>query len=372
MNQNLRRFIILFGIIMSLIMTFILYNFVGAITLGIFIYYATRPIYKRLVNRGVNKSISAALSPIIFIIPIFILVLYTIRIITVEARAIVIQTGGSIFSFIDEEQFEEILKNNEELSILLPQIESVEQLTIENILSIIQNVDSNVFESVIDSGLQFGLAAFSSLSGIFFTLLIAFSLCFYLLRDGHILREKLYSITNYDKHMTKYCQVLDKDLEVVFFGNILLAIFTGVLGVISFTLITVLVPGGNILAYPALIGVLCGITSLIPVIGMKLVYWPVTAIIMAIGLIESGVSGLLFPIVFFIVGFIIVDTIPDFIARPYISSRGGIATSVIFFSYIFGPLTFGWYGLFLGPLIFVIVYEFINIFLPKITRDISI
>jgi len=344
------------------------YNFIGAFVLGIFIYYSTRPVYKKLIQYDINKTVSAIIAPVLFIIPVLILLIYTLRIVTIEVRSLVIQAGDSLFSFIDEEQIEEFIDRGE-LDIISP--DTFFQNPIE-IIQVIQDIDTNILESYFDSIMQLGVVLFSSLSGLFFTLLIAFSLAFYLLRDGHIIRNKIYKFVNYDATITKYIKKLDNDLEIVFFGNILLAIFTGIIGAISFTILTIVFPGGNILAYPALIGILCGVTSLIPVIGMKLVYIPVTATITAIGFIESGAAGLLFPVAFFVVALVIVDSIPDFIARPYISSRGGISTGVIFFSYILGPLTFGWYGLFLGPLIFVILYEFVEIVLPKIMLEFNI
>jgi len=309
MNKSLRRLMVLFGLVTSGVLFYMFYNFIGAITLGIFIYYSTRPVYKKLVKRNTNKTLSAALAPSVFILPVLVLLVYTLRIVTVEARALFIQAGDSLFSFVDQDFIEEFIEG-EELGMIFPELNSLQNLTPTEIRNILQNIDSNAFESFLDSGLQLSLTIFSSLSGIFFTFLIAFSLAFYLLRDGHVFPRKIYSFTDYDATVTEYMNKLDKDLEVVFFGNILLAIFAGVVGAISFTLLTTFFPGGNILAYPALIGILCGATSLIPVIGMKLVYIPVTAIITAIGVIDNGLSGLLFPVVFFLVAFIIVDTIP--------------------------------------------------------------
>ncbi len=365
MNKSLRNITILFGLITSIILIYMMYNFVSAFVLGIFIYYSTRPLYNKLIEKDINKTISAIIAPVLFIIPVLILLIYTLRVVTVEVRSLVIQAGDSLFSFVDAEQIEEFI-DIEEIDIIYP--ETLLHNPVE-IIQIIQSIDTSDLESYFDSILQFGVVLFSSLSELFFTLLIAFSLTFYLLRDGYILRKKLHKFVNYDKTITKYIKTVDKDLEIVFFGNILLAIFIGIIGSVSFTVLTLFFPGGNILAYPALIGILCGVTSLIPVVGMKLVYIPVTAVITAIGLIENGFVGLLFPVTFFVVALVVVDSIPDFIARPYISSRGGISTGVIFFSYVLGPLTFGWYGLFLGPLIFVIIYEFVELILPKVLLD---
>lgn len=369
MNRNISHLFILTGLLLFISISFIFYNFIGPIVLGIFIYYCTRPFYKKMIEEDINKTVSAIIAPLLFIIPVFILIIYTLRIVFIELRGIIIQTGDSLLGSETNEYILQLI--NESEFELLPELNTLLDLQYITITNIIQNINTNTFESILDNAMKIGISSVSSLTELFFTFLIAFSLSFYLLKEGHKIRDLILKHTNYDDTITEFTTVIDSDLKIVFFGNILLALLTGLIGAISFTLLTIIIPGGNILTYPALIGILCGLTSLIPVVGMKLVYIPVTSIITAIGVIENGLSGLLFPVIFFIVALIIVDTIPDFVARPYISSRGGISTGIIFFSYIFGPLTFGWYGLFLGPLIFVIAYEYVLIVLPKLSINYS-
>lgn len=370
MSDKLRKILLLFSILVGGIIGYMFINFIGAISLGIFIYYSTRPVYDKLIEyEHINKTIAAFLAPLLFLIPVLFLIIYTFRIVTVEFRSLIIQTGDRFIDFMDEDTLQQLL--DEELTEFLPTAQVIRQFNIVEMIELLRNIDADAFESTLEFSIQVLFYTLSSLSDLFFIFFIAFSLSFYLLRDGEIIKNKILSLISYDKDLTEYLNAVDKDLEIVFFGNILLAILTAALGVIVFTLLSYFFPGGHILAYPALIGILCGVTSLIPVIGMKLVYWPVTFVLLGIGWFESGFpTGLFFPISFFVIAFVIIDTIPDLIARPYIGSRGGISTGILLFSYILGPLTFGWYGLFFGPLVFIIAYEFVNIILPKIMKDI--
>lgn len=371
MEKRLRHAFIAIGAILAVTVAYMLFNYIGALVTGVFVYYSTRPLYRRLCE-NIPPTIAAFIAPIVFLVPAVLLVVYTLRIITVEIRALAIRASDTIsptlLEFIDEERIEQLIGGDIPLQFPTPQ-ELQQQYTLSDIISMIRQADTELFESIIDAVMNLGVSTITSLSGLFFNGFIAFALAFYLLRDGHVLKEKLFQITDYNKHVIEYTQALDRDLKVVFFGNILLMIITGVLGAFAFVMVSVFVPGGYILSYPALIGFLCGVTSLIPVVGMKIVYFPVTATILGFSLAASGFpSGLLLPIVFLIIAFVIVDTIPDLIIRPYIGSRGGISTGLLLFAYILGPLTFGWYGLFLGPLVFVAFAEFVDIIIPQITN----
>ena len=114
-----------------------------------------------------------------------------------------------------------------------------------------------------------------------------------------------------------------------------------------------------------MLGILAGVASLIPIVGMKIIYVPTTLYLLLQGILSGGPNSLLLPIVFLIVSFLIVDCIPDLVIRPYISGKN-LHTGVIMFSYIFGPLMFGWYGIFLGPMIAILIFHFGGTILPNI------
>lgn len=373
MNSKVRILLLSMGATLLVGVLYMALNFIGALTLGIFIYYCTRPVYRFLRDNNVGKTISAIVAQLTFILPSIVLLAYTLQIVSFEIRAFAADASGTIGDVLqNQELIERILEQeglfgfniNDEIGI------SSEDTGIDGIRSLLGNINSDTIDSILNVSVSLVSDLISSISGLFFTLFIAFALSFYLQRDGEKIKSKVMTLLDYDRDLYEYLDRLDADLRVVFLGNIALALGTAVVGATSFYLITLLVPGGEVLKYPGLVGFLCGIASLIPVVGMKLVYFPLTAILLVVSVIRQPLpEALVFPVVFFVVAAIIVDTIPDLVARPYLGSLSGVSTSVLLFSYILGPLAFGWYGLFLGPLIFVSAYEFVLIILPLIVQE---
>ena len=199
-----------------------------------------------------------------------------------------------------------------------------------------------------------------------FDVVVAFTIAFYLLRDGGRLRSLL---ENYlDQHsaaldggrLDSYFDAIDADLETVFFGNILNALLIAVIGAVSYSALNLFAPAAFDIPYAVLVGILAGAGSLIPVVGMKIVYVPVIAYLG--GLAAMNGAGWDFVAAFAAVSVVVVDTIPDLALRPWVSG-GDLHLGTVMFAYIFGPLVFGWYGLFLGPLVLVLVVHFYDIVL---------
>lgn len=357
MNKQTLRAMYVFTGLVSIGVIYMLYNYIGAFVGSIFVYYSVRPVYRKLRTKGVNKSVAAVISPILFLIPVFILVLYTMRTLIVEIQSFGNRLSIHIGEFINIRAFDFLpatMMNQDSMELT----DFVSYAT-NNSQQIIESYP-NLFDTI--------LSAIFSLSDIFFNLFIICALTFYFLRDGDKIRETVLRLCNYDSVVTKYMNQIDEDFSVVFYGNILLAIIASGVGAIVFSFISSTFPGGDALFYPVLIGFLCGITSLIPIIGVKLVYIPVTIMLLINNwlIYDSTVQIILFPILFLLTAFIIVDTIPDLIGRPYLGSRGGVSTGILVLSYTLGPLTFGWYGLFLGPILFVLTYRYYGMILPKI------
>lgn len=155
---------------------------------------------------------------------------------------------------------------------------------------------------------------------------------------------------------------MDYNLEKIYFGNILNTLVTGTIGAVTYNLLNLVASGVVAIPVPTLLGVLTGIGSLVPVIGMKIVWIPVAVLLFATSLfVDPGTVW--FPVLFALVSAVLVDTIPDLVLRPFVSGRG-IHIGAVMLAYIFGPLLFGWYGIFLGPLLLVVVIEFGRIVFP--------
>ncbi len=98
---------------------------------------------------------------------------------------------------------------------------------------------------------------------------------------------------------------------------------------------------------------------------MKIVYLPV-AVLRAVSAVVTGqTAALAWVALFLVVTLVVVDTIPDFLIRPYVS---GDLTHVglLMFAYILGPIAFGFYGIFLGPMLLVLAAQFFRIIVPYI------
>jgi len=193
-----------------------------------------------------------------------------------------------------------------------------------------------------------------------------FAIAFYLLRDGGRFTTWAGTLVDDRGVLNRYAREVDESFDTVFYGNILNAIITGIIGAVVFSLLNVVAPSSVSIPYAALTGLLAGAASLIPVVGMKLVYVPMT-LYLGVLAVTSGEGGW-FVLLFAAVSFVLVDVIPDLLVRPYVSG-GKLHTGALMFAYILGPLIWGWYGIFLGPVILVLFTHFARVILPEVVND---
>jgi predicted PurR-regulated permease PerM len=329
------------GVALALFLSvvYVVYYFVGTFVFGLFIYYATRPAYERIQRHVDQRSLAAALSLVAVALPAIGLLVYTVAIavqelVTVEA-AEVDPLMRVVSPYVDLSQ------------------------VVEDPASLLANGNGEALASSLMATLDYLAFVGNGLLHLF----VMFALAFYFLRDGGRLTRWVLQFSDERGVTDAYLRAVDQDLESIFFGNILNAIATGVIGAISFSVLNVFAPAGLTIPYPALTGLLTGVASLIPIVGMKLVYVPVVGYLAARA-VSTG-TGYGWVVVVFAVALVVVDSIPDFFLRPYVSGRN-LHVGTVMFAYILGPLLFGWYGIFLGPLILVVVYHFARIVVPEL------
>lgn len=338
------------GLALLAAVLYVVYSFIGTFVFGIFIYYATRPVYERIRRRVRPASLAAAISLFALALPVLLLIIYT--------AAIGLQELARAF-----DRLQEIDAVPADLSGIWEQIQPyVGASTIaqrpEELLA-----DPNT-ELVRDVGLS--VLQYAGIIGIgLLHLFVMIAIAFYLLRDDHRLsRYVRRQFADDGGVFASYTRAVDRDFNSIFFGNILNALFTGTIAAASYNVLNLIAPPGLGVPYPTLIGLLAGAASLIPVVGMKLVYFPV-AVYLAVETAVADPELLLFPALFFGVSFVVVDTIPDLVLRPYVSGRD-LHVGLVMLAYILGPLLFGWYGIFLGPILLVLVVHFVRIVLPEL------
>ncbi|MFD1598213.1 AI-2E family transporter [Halobellus rarus] len=330
---------------------FVLYSFVGTFVLGLFLYYSSRPIYVRLRHRIQPPTLAAAVALFVLVLPVVLLFWYTAALGIGELRS---------FAELDLSAYEGLLAPYTDFAGLTAELQTV-----------LQTLTSDPEQLLAESRLQGILtdiaAAMTQYLGVILTgllhLFIAVALAFYLLRDGD--RLVAWTRTHFtDETLVTYGREVDADLKTVFFGNILNALLIGTVGAIVFSILAAIAPTAVPVPVPILLGLLAGAGSLVPVVGMKIVYVPVSLYLAGLAVI-SDPQLLWFPVIFFAVTFVVVDTIPDLVIRPYVSGRN-LHVGAVMFAYILGPLLFGWYGLFLGPLLLVVIADFARVVVPDL------
>jgi predicted PurR-regulated permease PerM len=344
---NISRFFWgIFGLFLLTVVGFVIYEFIGTFVLGLFIYYASRPAYTRIKTKVKSHTIAALLSLVLLVLPISMIVIYSLMVGVQELEGVIRQY-----------QLENIAVY------LTPYIE-ISSLT----SSPGQLLSDGIFDTF-GRSLSRATMYLSLLGNGIINVFITMAIAFYLLTGDSKLRKWIES--NFVDGMgvfETYFDRVDRSLNQVIFGNIVNVLLTAAIGVFVYTIIAFSAKDVIAIPYPALLGILAGIASLIPIIGMKIIYVPVTLYILIQGLISGDPGVMWVPVVFLVISFVVVDTIPDLIIRPYISGKN-LHVGMMMFSYIFGPLIFGWYGIFLGPMLFVLLLHFVELVLPKIISE---
>ena len=339
-----------FTLALVAILAGILYAFLGTFVLGLFVYYATRPVFDRLDRIG-QRSLRAMAALLIVALPVLVLIAYTV---TIGIRELSALAGTDISAY------QEFLQPYVDLSGAQNPSDLLEALVSDpGRLASLGNPETlrRAAESL---GAYLGVVATGLLQ-----VGIALGIAFYLLRDDHRLAGWARTqISRGDEVLAAYGCAVDKDLKTIYFGNILNAFVVAVIAALSYNLLNVIAPAGLAIPVPTLLGLLTGATSLIPVVGMKAVYVPVGLYLSAVAAL-SDPTLLWFPAVFFLLALTLIDGLTELLLRPYISGRN-LHVGLVLFAYILGPLLFGWYGLFLGPLLLVLLVHLFRIVVPEL------
>jgi predicted PurR-regulated permease PerM len=341
----------LLGAVLAGALVFVLHAFVGTFVFGLFLYYSTRPIYRRLKRRIQPPSLAAAVSLFALALPALLLVLYALLIVVQQA---VRYTNSGVLDLSQYPINQGLLAALTDPRQLL-EADLTPYLSAETIGQFTRSL-----ASAVDTFAFLGVGAVH--------LFVMIALAFYLLRDDRRLADWTLSTLGDQRGIVlAYGTAVDHDLKAIFFGNILNAVLTGTIGVIAYTILNVFAPVPETrIPAAGLVGLLAGVASIVPVVGMKLVYVPV-ALYMALVTFFVDPSLLWFVGAFVLVSFVVVDTIPDLVLRPYVSGRSLHVGSVMI-AYTFGPLLFGWYGIFLMPMLLVLVFHFARLVLPELVQ----
>lgn len=333
------------GLLLAGALAFFFYSFVGTFVLGLFVYYGARPIFVRF-QRFLSSDAAATLTLLCIVLPVLAFLGYTTLVALREFSAVV---GPDIANVALKRLFDE----HQSLAAL---VRSPSQY-----LSQFGNLGG------VQNGLTQVLSIVSTIANGLLHLTLALTFAFFLYRDGDRL-ETWFSaeVGGTDTAVYAYASAVDQDLSTVYFGNVLTVFLVTVVAVVVYNGYSAVAPDPVSMPFPTLLAILTGLATFIPLVVGKVVYLPVAAYL-GWQAARTDSSLLVYPAAFLVVSFLVLDILPQTVLRPYISGKT-LHRGLILFSYILGTALFGWYGLFLGPFLAVLLVQFANIPLGKLVR----
>ena len=342
-----RAAVALFGFVVALAIGYIAYRFVAALTVAVFLYYSTRRFYGSLRRLRLPARIRAVIVMSALAVPLLLVVSYAGVLLVVEAR-----------QFVDQYALIDVAATHVSW---LGEIGTLPDLTAQGLYDAYQ---AGQLSPLVDFLSQHAMLLTAVVSNFFLNLFITIIVTYYLLLDGYRIREWLLRFDD-DAIIREYLEAVDDELEAVLFGNLLNVLAISLIAIAAFSGYNAVAPASVEVPYPALAGVLTGAASLVPVVGMKVVYLPLTAITALPVALGGDSSLLLYVAVLLVVAVVVVDTIPDLVLRPLLSGKN-THVGLLMLAYTLGPVVLGFYGLFFAPIALVIGLTFANTALPRL------
>jgi len=328
---------------------FIGHAFIGILVLGLFGYYATRPICARFDRVVDSHALAAALTVATVLVPVLVLTIYALVRVYLQVQQ---QFEGSV------------------LSILISQV--VGPGTVDedgvSIPELLRNPPSGMelTDLLFGPEVQQGVRIVDAVFGTVLLLALAVTLSYAMLQYDNAMAENFARVVGGpDKTVYSYALAVDSDLESVFFGNFLFVLVMSLIATVTYALTNLVAPPGFNVPMAFTLGVLTGVASLLPIVVGKVVYLPVVAYL-GMTAAQNG-RGYAFVGGALVTYFLVLDILPQSFLQPYITGKQ-LNPLVLLFAYILGPILFGWYGFFFLPIVFILMLELVRVVLPELLR----
>ena len=317
--------------------------FVGTLVFGLFCYYAARPVHRWITKRLDHPGAVAGLTLVTLVLPVLVLVGYGATVAYGElARLAGLDATRAVLA--------RLVGEPGPLSALLS--DPVEYL------SQLEGLDR------IRQGLSAAVATLGFVGGFLLHLSLALALTFFLLRDGSRIEAWFLSeIADEESSAYAFLRGADADLETVYFGNVLSVLGVAVVAVLVYNGYNLLAPAAVALPAPTLLALLTGLATFVPIVVGKLVYLPAGGYLLWEA--ARADAAFVYPVAFLVVSFLLLDILPQTVLRPLISGQD-LHSGLVLFAYVLGAAYFGWYGLFLGPLLVVLGVQLLKHVLPDL------
>jgi predicted PurR-regulated permease PerM len=188
----------------------------------------------------------------------------------------------------------------------------------------------------------------SNIASFFIGCVLVFFTTFYLLKDGHKLKDYFNSVFPLsEEHENKLVSKLESAISGVIKGQFLVALSQGIVGVIGFFIFGV--------PQPFLWGAFTVLAALVPTFGTSLALIPAILYLFFTGHVGPGIGMAIW-------GAAAVGLIDNILAPRLISSRTSIHPLLVLFGVLGGISLFGYIGFLLGPILMSVFVALLDIY----------
>jgi predicted PurR-regulated permease PerM len=333
-----------FALVVGSIIAFVGYVYLPWVVFGLFVYYVARPIERRLQRRLPSKNLSALVTLALVVVPV----------VAILGGAVLV-TVAELSRFLTDE----VVTTIDEL---LPfAIGVLPRDPAELLNEVAAWFSGGAFQSAFGSLTRTIGSVASGLFNAFLSLLFAF---FLLREDERLAGWFTKNVSGKDSDVVGYLSAVDEGLQSVYFGYTITIFVVMLLATVVYGAFNLIAPPGLRIPAPIPLAVITGLFTIIPLVGRSIVYFVVTGYLVLVAL-RTNPASLWFPLVFLAVMELPFDNLIRVYIRPALSGKL-FPMSLIVFAYLIGPPLFGWYGIFYGPLLMVVVVLFLQLKFPRL------
>ena len=330
------------GLALAAVVALIVERYIAWLVFGLFVYYVGRPVSRRLERYLPSKSLAATVTLLLIVVPVVALL-----------GVVLLVALGQLLEIVADAPVQAIVA---QLPVQIPEIPRTSEAIVQTTTDLVQ--EPSVQNLLAEVGGAVG-AVSVTLYNLFIALLLAF---FLLVSDRSIAEWFETNVFGTESRAVDFLRIVDDGLGSVFFGYTTTIFAIMILSSLIYVAFNAVAPAGLLIPSVVLLGVVTGVFTLIPMVGRSIIYLFIAALL-AIQAVSVDPRLLWYPVVFYAVMGVVFDFVVRTYIRPYLSGRQ-LQTGLVMFAYLLGPPLFGWYGIFLGPLVLVLLVTFLRRILP--------
>jgi predicted PurR-regulated permease PerM len=334
-----------------LVIFIVVTRFLGVVSFGLFLYYVGRPISRRFESVVQTPARAVTLTILAILLPFFVVL---VGVIVIAIEQLLTLTDAEIDRVAESLPpgigFEFVPDSPTEVGSLL-----VDQLQAGDVPAL----------------LGYGTEILTQLGGLILGVTLLFTFVYALLRYDRIAAMWFREVAGgTETAVGRFLGEIDRELSRIYAGQMLTVFVVVILSWFLYTGLNLIAPAELSIPLPLLLALLTGIASFVPLVGRSLVYIPLVLYLTVLTL-QVAPRLLWFPAAVAVGGWLVLDPVIRYGVRPYLSSHG-TPSSVMLIGYLLGGAVFGWYGVFLAPIVVVGMRRFLQFVFPPLVRGESI